>query len=117
MHGLRRLNGYWSVQARPRIESGRTELVARLQWRGITFDFFRAALLAITAAALAGLVSPTVLTKLGANGWWLITAAAALGVAVAGSSAWRFSTSAPRARWIAAAVFLAAGAFAAGAFR
>jgi len=117
MHGLRRLNGYWSVRARPRIDAGETALVAGLQWRGLIFDFARAAMLAIAAAAAARLVTPVALARVSENAWLVITLAAAFGAAVAGSSAWRSGSGLPRARWAAAVVFVAASLFVVGAFR
>ena len=114
MHGLRRLNGYWSVRARPRLDAGDARYVAALQWRGLGFDFARAAILTIASVSAAALVAPAALARINANGWLLVMLAAALGAAVAGSSAWRFAAAAPRARWVATALFAIAGAVAAG---
>jgi hypothetical protein len=114
MHGLRRMNGVWSVRARPRLDAGDARYVAALQWRGLGFDFSRAAILTMAAVGAASLVSPAALARISGHAWLLVTLTAALGAAVAGSSAWRFAAGAPRARWVAAALFAAAAAVAAG---
>lgn len=117
MHGLRRLNGVWSVRARPRLEAGDTRVVSGLQLRGVGVDVVRAAFLTTAAVGGASLVPPAVLTRLNGDAWFLVTLVAAFGAAVAGSSAWRLAAGAPRARWVAAIVFAAAGLVAAGTFR
>ncbi len=116
MHGLRRLNGAWSVRARARLEGGDAGVVTALQLRGLVADFARAAVTTAAVVWLAQRVARRFMPQITAGSWLTIGLIAALGAGVAGSTAWRLAAGAPRARWLAAVGLGIGAAAAAGLF-
>ena len=112
MHALRRLNGTWSVRAQRQLDAGDAAVVAALQRRGLALDFVRAAALTAIAMGAAWCVPNVVLARWSAGAWLTMALAAALGAAVAGSSAWRLSAGAPRSRTLALVALVLAASIA-----
>ena len=108
MFFVRRLNGTWSLRARPRLEGGDARVVPALQLRGLTADFLRGALLTAAVLALARPVVTDLAPRIASSNWLLVFLLAALGASVAASALWRLAPVVARVRWYAAIACAAA---------
>jgi PTS system mannose-specific IIC component len=108
MHGLRRLNGMWSMRTRAALEAGDTSIVTTLQLRGLATDFVRGAALTAAAMLIARPLVDALATRCIPSAGVALGTLAALAVAVAGSAVWR-NAPATRGVRLAAVVALAIG--------
>ncbi len=91
MYALRRLNGRWTEEARPKLEAGEPRAIAALQLRGLVADFLRGGFLTALALAVLVPVSALAVARVSPDSGAARAVLVAVAVAVAGSAGWKLS--------------------------